>query len=236
MAIPKLPMYEMPTESEVFAMMEAAKKKESEAANTNNEHLTDPFWFPGQKKLGSGPYTVNSMQGAVKVPKANLQGKNYNIFHEDALTDWQTILRRLKDKAKTVKTGSPKTDPFGTVTVEIGGKTVSAAKVAEQLKALRKTSVTDKSGKTETTTEELGVPFKTQGKTNTLPDKSGAVKVKEPGKEWGNNKEKKLDFFDQKNVKTYTTDGKVVTGEFPANKPVKLHDNSGAVKVPKAKL
>jgi hypothetical protein len=173
------------------------------------------------------------MQGAVKVPKADLQGKNYNVFTEDMLTDWQTTLRKLKDNAKTAKTPDVKTDPFGTVTVEIGGKQVSAAKVAEQLKALRQTKVTEQNGKSSTTTEELGVPLKTEGKTNKLPDKSGAVTVKEPGKEWGNNK---VDLFDQKSVKTYTNDGKVVTGEFPANKPVKLHDNSGAVKVPKTKL
>lgn len=231
MAINDLHIYGLPTEKEVFAMMEAAAKKEK--SPSDDEHLVDPFWFPGQKKLGNGPYTVNNMQGAVKVPKADLQGKNYNVFTEDMLTDWQTTLRKLKDNAKTTKTPDVKTDPFGTVTVEIGGKQVSAAKVAEQLKALRQTKVTEQNGKTSTTTEELGVPLKTEGKTNKLPDKSGAVTVKEPGKEWGNNK---VDLFDQKSVKTYTNDGKVVTGEFPANKPVKLHDNSGAVKVPKAKL
>lgn len=232
MAINDLHIYGLPTERDVFALMEAAAKKETTA---DKEKFVDPFWFPGQKKLGSGPYTVNNMQGAVKVPKADLQGKR-NVFTEDMLTDWQTILRKLKDKSKTAKTATPKIDSFGTVTVNVNGKTMSPEQLASQLKALRKTSVTEH-GHTTTTVEELGVPVKEKVTANKLHDNSGAVQVKNPSAaEWGNNKEKKLDFFNQSNVQTHTTDGKVITGEFPANKPVKLHDNSGAVKVPKAKL
>lgn len=227
-------MYDLPTEKEVFAMMEAASKKEKAAAN--DEHMVDPFWFPGQKKLGNGPYTVNSMQGAVKVPKANLQGKKYNVFNEDMLSDWQDVVKKLKDKAKTAKTGTVTPDKFGTVTIKTGDKTIDVQKVADELKALRKTTVTDKGGKTTTTTEELGKPMSNKAVAQKLADNSGAVKVKKPGKEWGDNFAQKLDIFDKNNVKTYTNDGKVITGEFPTGKPVKLHDNSGAVKVKKAKL
>lgn len=222
-------MYDMPTNDEVLAMMEAANKKSPKI--TEDDRAVDPFWFPGQKKLGKDPNTVGDMSGCVKVKDADLsQPTNF----EEMLERWNKTAEKVRDAGKAK---APKIDDFGTFTVANGDKTPKPEEVAGKIKALKVTTVTDQNAKTTTTVEELGVATVMDApKAN--PDKVvGSVKPKEPdAKSWGDNSKAKPKVLtiSKADIKTFLTSGKVVKGEFPKTVQSKLADNSGAVKVKKA--
>lgn len=148
-------MYNLMTEDEMFAMMEASSKKKLEPGEIDVESI-----FPS--------YTQSKIvdnTGAVKVVKTNLSQET------SVCKLWDDFVK----KEKAEKNPKPKTgiDDFGTVTVKSFAAKPDAKKLAGSIKALKKTDVKDLGGKITTTVEELGV-----GKVITKSNAASPAKTK----------------------------------------------------------
>jgi len=227
-------MFDLPTESELgAAIMEASKKAKKEGGF--DEETMFSFWKPqgGQHAVKLGDKT-----GAVK-PKVDFVASETSI---DAA--WEKF---LGDHKASDKPGKPviEVDNFGSVVLDSFAKQPDPDKLVGSIKALKKTTVKEMSGKVTHKVEELGVGKVIEDSNADKPkkDNSGAVK---PKADLGKQKMPKI--FDEKPKMvdvsgTVTTldsyDAKLkstpndVTVSSKADKPSK--DNSGAVK-PKADL
>lgn len=227
-------MFDLPTENELgAAIMEASKKAKKEGGF--DEETMFPFWKPqgGQHAVKLGDKT-----GVVK-PKVDF------VATETSISDaWEKF---LGDHKASAKSGKPviEVDNFGSVVLDSFAQQPDPDKLAGSIKALKKTTVKEMSGKVTHTVEELGVGKVVEDSNADKPkkDNSGAVK---PKADLGKQKMPKI--FDEKPKMvdvsgTVTTldsyDAKLkatpndVTVSSKADEPKK--DNSGAVK-PKADL
>ena len=222
-------MFDLPTEKELGeAILEASKK--SKEVGDIDEKTIFPFWAPVG---GQHAVKVSDKTGAVK-PKVDFVESEISI--SDA---WAKFLDEHKAKDKKAKPVT-EVDNFGSVVVDSFAQKPDTDKLVGSVKALKKTTVKEMSGKVTHTVEELGVGKVVEKSNADKPkkDNSGAVKPKEA---MGKQKMPKL--FDEKpklnDVSgTVTTldsyDAKLkatpnnVTVSSKADKPSK--DNTGAVK------
>ena len=227
-------MFDLPTESELGeAIMEASKKATKEGGF--DEETMFPFWKPQ-----GGPHAikVSDKTGVVK-PKVDFVASETSI---DAA--WEKFLADDKAKAKTAKPVT-KVDNFGSVVLDSFAQKPSTSELVGSVKALKKTTVKEMSGKVTHTVEELGIGKVVEKSHADKPkkDNTGAV---EPKAAMG--KQRIPDVFKEKPKMndvsgTVTTldsyDAKLkatpndVTVTSKADKPKK--DNSGAVE-PKAAM
>jgi hypothetical protein len=227
-------MFDLPTESELGeVILEASKKAKKEGGF--DEETMFPFWKPQ-----GGPHAiqVSNKSGVVK-PKVDFVASETSI---DAA--WEKFLGSDKAKAKSAKPAT-KVDNFGSVVLDSFAQKPSTDKLVGSIKALKKTTVKEMSGKVTHKVEELGVGKVIEDSNADKPkkDNSGAVK---PKADLGKQKMPKifdekpemvdvsgtvtmLDSYDAK-LKSTPND---VTVSSKADKPKK--DNSDAVK-PKADL
>lgn len=222
-------MFDLPTENELgVAIMEASKKAKKEGGF--DEETMFPFWKPQ-----GGPHAikVSDKTGVVK-PKVDFVASETSI---DAA--WEKFLGSDKAKAKTAKPVT-EIDNFGSIVLDSFAQKPSADKLVGSIKALKKTTVKEMSGKVTHTTEELGIGKVVEKSNAASPkkDNTGAVKPKA-----AMGKQNIPDIFKEKPKMTdvsgtVTTlnsyDAKLkatpndVTVSSKADKPGK--DNSGAVK------
>ena len=227
-------MFDLPTESELgVAIMEASKKAPKEGGF--DEETMFPFWKPQ-----GGPHAlkVSDKSGVVK-PKVDFVASETSI---DAA--WEKFLGSDKAKAKTAKPIT-EVDNFGSVVLDSFAQKPSTDKLVGSIKALRKTTVKEMSGKVTHTVEELGIGKVVEKSNAASPKKNntGAVKPKAAmGKQnipnIFNEKPKMIDVsgtvttLDSYDAKLKSTPNDV-TIHSKADHPGK--DNTGAVK-PKAAL
>lgn len=208
-------LFDLPNEKELAQiMLEGAKKAKSESSVVDTKDIF-PFWTPpgsAKKNVASPDKT-----GAVKVKPADFKAV-------DTATAWHEFLGNLK---KSTTHNAKDSGSFGTVTVTNGKSVPKPDDLIGKVKALKETQVTDMSGKTKATTEELGV-FKEMVKSNAAePNKDKLVGIVKPKTALGTiAKKPKFDVDASATVE--------VKNEIPAIKNVanKMSpDKTGAVKV-----
>ena len=208
-------LFDLPNEKELAQiMLEGAKKAKSESSVVDTKDIF-PFWTPpgsAKKNVASPDKT-----GAVKVKPADFKAV-------DTATAWHEFLGNLK---KSTTNNAKDSGSFGTVTVTNGKSVPKPDDLIGKVKALKETQVTDMSGKTKATTEELGV-FKEMVKSNAAePNKDKLVGIVKPKTDLGTiAKKPKFDVDASATVE--------VKNEIPAIKNVanKMSpDKTGAVKV-----
>lgn len=208
-------LFDLPNEKELAQiMLEGAKKAKSESSVVDTKDIF-PFWTPpgsAKKNVASPDKT-----GAVKVKPADFKAV-------DTATAWHEFLGNLK---KSTTNNAKDSGSFGTVTVANGKSVPKPDDLIGKVKALKETQVTDMSGKTKATTEELGV-FKEMVKSNAAePNKDKLVGIVKPKTALGTiAKKPKFDVDASATVE--------VKNEIPAIKNIanKMSpDKTGAVKV-----
>jgi hypothetical protein len=166
-------LFDLPNEKELAQiMLEGAKKAKSET-NAVDTKTIFPFWEPP----GSAKKNVVSPDktGAVKVKPADFKAI-------DTATAWKDFLDKLPKKSTNATKDS---GSFGTVVVDNGKSVPKPDDLIGKVKALKETKVTDMSGKTKSTTEELGL-FKELVKSNAAePNKDKLVGIVKPKTELG---------------------------------------------------
>lgn len=232
-------MYDLPTEAELAkAIVESAKKPIE--VNEIETKTIFPFWEPA-KHSGKNEYVVSDKSGVVK-PKDDFK-------KTDVLTAWKNFMKNYKTPGNKPVT---KTDTFGSIVVNTFAEKPSTDKLVGSIKAIKKTKVTELSGKTTTKTEELGV-FKELAKSHAAePNPNKLVgSIKPIDKKSLANFEKKPkvidvsgaqtivvdDFMKEVNTHMFNTEVAKPTKEKAkgaANGPAVLSDNTGIVKQPKA--
>jgi hypothetical protein len=211
-------LFDLPNEKELAQiMLEGAKKAKSESSVVDTKDIF-PFWEPpgSAKKNVATP----DKTGAVKVKPADFKAI-------DTATAWKDFLDKLQKKTTNASKESGK---FGAVVVNNGASVPKPDDLIGKVKALKETKVTDMSGKTKSTTEELGV-FKEMVKSNAAsPNKDKLVGIVKPKTELGKiAKKPKFDIDASATVE--------VKDAIPAIKDFanKMNpDKTGAVKVKKA--
>lgn len=211
-------LFDLPNEKELAQiMLEGAKKAKSESSVVDTKDIF-PFWEPpgSAKKNVATP----DKTGAVKVKPADFKAI-------DTATAWKDFLDKLPKKTTNASKESGK---FGAVVVNNGASVPKPDDLIGKVKALKETKVTDMSGKTKSTTEELGV-FKEMVKSNAAsPNKDKLVGIVKPKTELGKiAKKPKFDIDASATVE--------VKDAIPAIKDFanKMNpDKTGAVKVKKA--
>ena len=166
-------LFDLPNEKELAQiMLEGAKKAKSESSVVDTKDIF-PFWTPpgsAKKNVASPDKT-----GAVKVKPADFKAI-------DTATAWKEFLGNLK---KSTTNTAKDSGSFGTVVVNNGKSVPKPDDLIGKVKALKETKVTDMSGKTKSTTEELGV-FKSMVKSNAAsPSKDKLVGIVKPKTELG---------------------------------------------------
>ena len=227
-------MYDLPTEAELDkSITESAKK--SKPTGEIDEKTIFPFWAPvgGQHAI-----KVSDKSGVVK-PKVDFVKTETDIGEA-----WEKFLGDQKAHAKSAKPVT-EVDNFGSVVVDSFAQKPNPKDLVGSIKALKKTTVKEMSGKVTHKVEELGVDNVVEVSNADKPkkDNSGAVKPKEA---MGKQNMPKL--FDEKpklndvsgtvtTLKSYDDKLKATPNNVEiksnADKPGK--DNSGAVD-PKAAL
>lgn len=162
-------MFDLPTESELGeVILEASKKAKKEGGF--DEETMFPFWKPQ-----GGPHAiqVSDKSGVVK-PKVDFIASETSI---DAA--WEKFLGSDKAKAKSAKPAT-KVDNFGSVVLDSFAQKPSTDKLVGSIKALKKTTVKEMSGKVTHTVEELGIGKVVEKSNAASPkkDNTGAVKPK----------------------------------------------------------
>lgn len=164
-------MFDLPTESELGEVILEASKKTNKEGGFDEETMF-PFWKP---QGGSHVIQVSNNIGAVK-PKVDFVVSETSI---DAA--WEKFINSDKAKTKT-KTTKPVTevDNFGSVVLDSFAQNPSADKLVGSIKALKKTTVKEMSGKVTHTVEELGIGKVVEKSNAASPkkDNTGAVKPK----------------------------------------------------------
>lgn len=161
-------LFDLPNEKELAEiMLEGAKKAKSESNTVDTKDIF-PFWAPpsSAKKTVASP----DKTGAVKVKPADFKAT-------DTITSWNEFLGKLN---KTANNNTKDNGNFGSVVVKNNQSVPKPDDLVGQIKALRETKVTDMNGKTQHTTEEMGV-FKNMVKSNAAsPDKDKLVGIVKP--------------------------------------------------------
>lgn len=165
-------LFDLPNEKELAQiMLEGSKKAKSESSVVDTKDIF-PFWTPP----GSAKKTVVTPDktGAVKVKPADFKAI-------DTATAWKEFLDKMPKTTNNAKDSGS----FGTVVVNNGKSVPRPDDLIGKVKALKETKVTDMSGKTKSTTEELGV-FKEMVKSNAAkPSKDKLVGIVKPKTELG---------------------------------------------------
>ena len=162
-------MFDLPTESELGeVILEASKKAKKEGGF--DEETMFPFWKP---QGGPPAIQVSNKSGVVK-PKVDFVASETSI---DAA--WEKFLGSDKAKAKTAKPVT-EVDNFGSVVLDSFAQKPSTDKLVGSIKALKKTTVKEMSGKVTHTVEELGIGKVVEKSNAASPkkDNTGAVKPK----------------------------------------------------------
>ena len=162
-------MFDLPTESELGeVILEASKKAKKEGGF--DEETMFPFWKP---QGGPPAIQVSNKSGVVK-PKVDFVASETSI---DAA--WEKFLGSDKAKAKTAKPVT-EVDNFGSVVLDSFAQKPSTDKLVGSIKALKKTTVKEMSGKVTHTVEELGIGKVVEKSNAAIPkkDNTGAVKPK----------------------------------------------------------
>ena len=160
--------FDLPNEKELAQVIIEASKKPKPAPTEIDTKTIFPFW--NNQRTGKSANVVSDKTGAVK-PKSDFRDS-------DVRDAWSKFLKGIKTAGTKPVT---KVDGFGTVTVTSNAAKPDPKKLVGSIKALKTTTVKEMSGKTTTTTEELGV-FKELAKSNAAkPNKDklvGIVKAK----------------------------------------------------------
>lgn len=160
--------FDLPNEKELAAVILEASKKPKPSPTEIETKTIFPFWkAPG---TGKSANVVSDKTGVVK-PKSDFRDS-------DVRDAWSKFLKGVKTAGTKPVT---KVDGFGTLTVNSNAAKPDPKKIVGSIKALKTTTVKEMSGKSTTTTEELGV-FKELAKSNAAnPNKDklvGVVKAK----------------------------------------------------------
>lgn len=229
-------MYDLPTEKELAQiMLESRKNKQVNEIDTKTIF---PFWEP--RSGGKNAHVVSDNTGIVK-PKNDFKKSDTDITQM-----WENF---LTDNVKTDgKKPVTELDNFGTVVVDSYAAQPDANKLVGSIKALKKTTVKEMSGKKTTKVEELGVG-KVITKSNAQnPNKNNLVGIVKPvSKASIDNLKKKpemndttlmqpkvFDSFDANLSKVKTPDPWTEKSSIPATKLTKgnhvVSDKTGVVK------
>jgi len=226
-------MFDLPTEGEMNeAILEASKKKKAPENPSLESDTFFKFWTP------KGP------QGAVKVSDKTGVVKSKTALGPAQRIDevWTNFLKEQKAKAKYGAKPVTEVDNFGSVVVDSFAQNPDPKKLVGSVKALKKTTVKEMSGKVTTKTEELGVGKVITKSEAASPNKDKLVGIVKPKEAMGK-QNMPSDVFKPGSAKVNdvsgtttivkTLDGKLKATENPvetksfADKPGK--DNSGAV-------
>ena len=131
-------MYDLPTEDELGALLEAKKKSKKTTEDPNLDVETFfKFWTPTS---GQGAVKLGDKSGVVKAKSA----LNAAPVRVDDI--WEDFLKEQKAKDKQAKPVT-KVDYFGSLAVDSYAATPDPKKVAGSIKALKRTTIKELSGK-----------------------------------------------------------------------------------------
>lgn len=226
-------MFDLPTEGEMNeAILEASKNKKAPENPSLESDTFFKFWTP---KGPQGAVKMGDKSGVVKAKTALGPAQRIDEVWADFL---KTQRAKAKDGAKPVT----EVDNFGSVVVDSYAQKPDPKKLVGSIKALKKVTTKEMSGKVTTKTEVLGVPEVVAVKPAT-PNKNHLVGIVKPKEAMGKQNmpsevfkpgSAKVNDVSGTTTVVKTFDGKLKATENPvetksfAAKPGK--DNSGAVK------
>lgn len=164
---------DLPTEAELGQAIMEARKAESKAADPFDNSTFFEFWTPVTKHRDN---VVSDKTGAVK-PKCDF------IKAETRMDKvWEDFLKESRAKDKKAKPVT-KNDTFGSVVLDSFAQEPDPSKLVGSIKALKKTTIKEMSGKVHSKTEELGVNKVITKSMAASPSKSNLVGIVKPKKD-----------------------------------------------------